>query len=68
MFEEPKMTRAEKRRRQKGIYPCLGCGFRKKLILMEGGYCRTCASKYKALAKQAGIPPPVHAHIGGLTY
>jgi len=68
MFDEPKMTRAERRRREKGVFPCLGCGHRKKLSEMEGGYCRKCANKYRELAKKAGIPPPVHAHIGGLTY
>lgn len=58
MFKEPEMTRAERRRRKRGIYPCMGCGRRKKLKDMENGYCRTCSSKYKRLAQEYGVPPP----------
>jgi len=57
------MTRAEERRRKKGIYPCMGCGHRKKLSMMESGFCRKCATKYKLLAGQYGLPEPVAARL-----
>lgn len=70
MIEEPKMTRGERRRRKRGIFPCMGndCNKRIKLKYTEGGYCRKCAAKYKALATKGNIPPPVSAHIGGVTF
>lgn len=67
MHSEVELTRAERRRRIRGIYPCMGCGKRQKLKKMENGYCKKCAAKYRTLARESNIPPPVSAHIGGWT-
>jgi hypothetical protein len=68
MYPEPKMTRAERRRRKRGVFPCMGCGKRQKLKIMPTGYCYKCSSKYMKLASGNGVPPPVSAMIGGWTW
>lgn len=68
MHSEVDLTRAERRRRKRDIYPCMGgCGRRRKLKHMENGYCKKCAAKFRALAQENKLPPPVSAHIGGWT-
>jgi len=43
---EEKLTRAERRRRERGIYPCAGgCGKRIKVDRSLMGFCKTCWQK-----------------------
>jgi hypothetical protein len=45
------MTRAERRRRERDIFPCLGCGRRVKLAELKDGYCKKCFEKWREILK-----------------
>jgi hypothetical protein len=57
------MTRAERRRQERGVFPCLGCGRRLRLKYMNSGYCNKCSEKCRAMARKEGLPKPISAHL-----